>query len=76
MMCYVLYGAFWLNSFILQVEAQERVKSSKTDNDQTDEIALVQEELFKIVLNPNVFTDFKLAGSQEVRIQTDGHECL
>lgn len=39
---------------------------SKTDEDQADEKALVQEELSKIMLNPNVFTDFKIAGSQEV----------
>lgn len=70
--CTVLYGDFgWPASYCiswLQVEAQERVKNSKSDDDQTDEKSLVQEELSKIVLNPNVFTDFKVAGSQEVRI--------
>ena len=40
-------------------------------DEQTDEKSLVREELSKIILNPNVFTDFKLAGTQEVRIQTD-----
>lgn len=59
----------------MQVEAQERVKQSKTD-EQTDEKALVQEELSKIMLNPNVFTDFKLAGTQEVRIQIDFENAL
>lgn len=52
--------------FLLQVEASERVKASDSDLGQSDEKALVQEELSKIMLNPNVFTDFKLAGSQEV----------
>ncbi|KAG0576037.1 hypothetical protein KC19_5G050100 [Ceratodon purpureus] len=47
-----------------QVEAQERVGKNKTE-EETDEKALVQEELSKIVLNPNVFTDFKLAGTPE-----------
>jgi len=51
---------------LLQVEALERVKISKTDEDQSNEKDLVQEELSKIMLNPNVFTDFKVAGSQEV----------
>lgn len=52
-----------------QVEAQERATQRKADDDQADEKALVQEELSKIMLNPNVFTDFKVAGSQEVGIQ-------
>jgi hypothetical protein len=56
---------------LLQVEALERVKKSKIDEDQSDEKALVQEELSKIMLNPNVFTDFKVAGSQEVWINAD-----
>lgn len=51
---------------LLQVEALERVKKSETDEDQADEKALVQEELSKIMINPNVFTDFKVAGSPEV----------
>jgi len=51
---------------LLQVEALERVKISKSDEDPSVEKSLVQEELSKIVLNPNVFTDFKVAGSPEV----------
>ncbi|CAM6110974.1 unnamed protein product [Calypogeia fissa] len=48
-----------------QVEAQERVKKRKADGDEADEKALLQEELPKVVLNPNVFTDFKVAGEPE-----------
>lgn len=47
------------------------MKKSKADEDESDESALVQEELSKIVLNPNVFTDFKVAGSAEVGIESD-----
>lgn len=54
-----------LVAMFCQVEAQERATQRKADDDQADEKALVQEELSKIMLNPNVFTDFKVAGSQE-----------
>ncbi|CAK9881826.1 unnamed protein product [Sphagnum jensenii] len=48
-----------------QVEALERVKKRKAEGDQTDEKTLLEEELPKIVLNPNVFTDFKVSGDPE-----------
>ncbi|KAG6557739.1 hypothetical protein Mapa_000505 [Marchantia paleacea] len=48
-----------------QVEALDRVKKRKTDGEEADEKILLQEELPKIVLNPNVFTDFKVAGEPE-----------
>lgn len=48
------------------MEAQERAKKRNADGDQTDEKALIQDELPKIMLNPNVFTDFKVAGDSEV----------
>jgi protein TIF31 len=50
---------------IMQVEALERVKKRKAEGDQTDEKTLLEEELPKIVLNPNVFTDFKVSGDPE-----------
>ncbi|CAK9277916.1 unnamed protein product [Sphagnum jensenii] len=48
-----------------QVEALERVKKRKAEGDQSDEKTLLEEELPKIVLNPNVFTDFKVSGDPE-----------
>lgn len=53
---------------IMQVEALERVKKRKAEGDQTDEKTLLEEELPKIVLNPNVFTDFKVSGDPEVGV--------
>lgn len=42
------------------------MKKRKADGEEADEKILLQEELPKIVLNPNVFTDFKVAGEPEV----------
>jgi hypothetical protein len=53
---------------IMQVEALERVKKRKAEGDQSDEKTLLEEELPKIVLNPNVFTDFKVSGDPEVGV--------
>ncbi|KAL3680571.1 hypothetical protein R1sor_023527 [Riccia sorocarpa] len=48
-----------------QVEALERAKKRKSDGEEADEKVLLQEELPNVVLNPNVFTDFKVAGTPE-----------
>lgn len=42
------------------------MKKLKEEGAEGEEKDLIQEELSKIVLNPNVFTDFKVAGSPEV----------
>lgn len=56
----------WKSTLHPQVEALERAKKRKADGDEADEKALLQEELPLVVLNPNVFTDFKVAGEPEV----------
>lgn len=48
-----------------QAEALEKVKEKKGDNDDCDDKNLLQDELLAIRLNPNVLTDFKLAGNSE-----------
>lgn len=69
---WVYWDSEWSDCFAhvdtgsLQVEALERVKKLKEEGAEGDEKDLIQEELSKIVLNPNVFTDFKVAGSPEV----------
>ena len=57
-----LFFSWWL----LQAEALLKVKLKINAKDEVEGKSVTQEELLSICLNPNVLTDFKLAGDPEV----------